>query len=1610
MNRIYYAYILALWFGPVLFAQQIAVDNTVPVQQLIEDNLVDGCFEITNISSPVNGQVNGFSSYAYFERAGSNFPFENGIMLSTGDANSGGNTENTNTLNEGQTNWGTDPDLESTLGITNTLNATSIEFDFVSISNTIQFNYILASEEYYSNFPCDYSDGFAFLIKPSGSPGPYQNIALVPGTTIPVNTNTVHDEIVGFCPEENGEYFDGYNIGDTNYNGRTEVLTATASITPYVQYHIKLIIADQTDQNYDSAVFIEGNSFNSVVDLGEDITTCADTLTLDADIQNNQASYTWFLDGNPIPGETNPTLQVTESGTYSVEIAVQLNSIHCLIEDSIAIQLSSEQTGTPIADYTICDDSSGNEVETFDLSTKDAEVLASVPPATYTFSYHYTLAEAQSNTNAITTPIQNTVNPQTIHIRIEDLDSGCLAYSTLNLVVNELPDITAPTPLELCDTGDPDGFTEFDLTTKYSEITGGQSNMSVSYHYTQTDAENGTNAVFSPYTNLSPYSEQLFVRVTDATTGCVNTTTLTLSVFENPPINTDSHYIDACDPAHDGYASFDLNSIIDDVLEGLTGVSVTFHTVYDDALTGANPIPNPGNFDNTDLEEQVVYIRVVDDITGCASVTPVEVHSNLLLTGTQIQDFSFCDLDFDGSENIDLDLIANVIAHDVPNVSVTFYESQTDLDNGTNPVDTGVLYNITGDHTFYISITNGSCTEESQVTIIINNMPSTAPIAPIDYCDTNADGFTTVDLYSLNSGITSNPDYAVRYFATQADANNGINQLPPFYDNVSNPQTIYVRVEDMNTACGVTNSFELNIIPAPDTNTASDILICDADGDGFSEVNLNQKIPEIIADTTDISLAFFTSTEDAQNNTNAIATPDNFDTQSTPIVVRVESDSTGCYALETFNIIINTLPEVSVVDNFQLCEDDNDSITDFYLVDKDDDILNGTVNNEVLYFETAADAQNNTNPIDKFNAYQNSTSPQTLYIRVQSITDPNCFATGEFDIEVAPNPIFNEPTDIVVCDDISNDATDTFNLNDKITEITQGSPDTLDISFFETVEDAQNNVNALPLQYTNSTNPQQIYVRIQNQTYCNIITGFGINIIPSPEVSPSQPLEVCDDDQDGFAEFNLTDALFDILDVRQDHLEISYYESMTDLESQTNAIINPENYTNLSNPQTIYIRITNTVTLCYQAIPLDLIVHLPPQVNLLTTVEICDNEAQTYDLTLVNEWIVSNPNAVTITYYTSLSDAETGQNPITGEYPYTGSNTTLYVRVENETTGCFTTASFILQVNARPFAPNPAPPMEACDDNYDGLLVFDLDENTPFILAGLDPDDHTVTHYSSYEDAESGTNALHPVHQGTDGEIIYVRIVTNETGCYYVTQFQLVIHPLAVIDLQDIIPLCLDSLPLVVNASTNNAGDTYLWSTGETTASIDVYPEAIGTYWVTITTPFGCETTHTFEVISSEIATINFTTSVDFADPNSITVDVSGSGDYIFSLDHGPWQSSNVFENVSLGLHLVTVRDANGCLDVTQEVMVIDVPKFVTPNNDGYFDTWHIVGIDRLPGTIVYIYDRYGKLLKTLTHLSQGWNGTYRGNPMPADDYWFLASVKKDDTQFDVKGHFTLKR
>jgi gliding motility-associated-like protein len=286
-----------------------------------------------------------------------------------------------------------------------------------------------------------------------------------------------------------------------------------------------------------------------------------------------------------------------------------------------------------------------------------------------------------------------------------------------------------------------------------------------------------------------------------------------------------------------------------------------------------------------------------------------------------------------------------------------------------------------------------------------------------------------------------------------------------------------------------------------------------------------------------------------------------------------------------------------------------------------------------------------------------------------------------------------------------------------------------------------------------------------------------------------------------------------------------------------------------------------------------------------------------------------------------------------------------------------------------------------------------------------------VNYFETIENAENSENALNDIYWAFNEQIIFARIENNTSGCFSITQFKTIVHPLPILDIPDQLTLCLNDEPIpviYVSANTNNIGDSYLWSTNETTPEIEI--STIGDYWVTVTTPYGCETTQEFSVIESEQAVIEMTETIDFSDPNNVTVTVSGIGDYLYIMDDGEPQESNVFEYVSLGYHTITIRDINGCSDISKEIVVVDSPKFFTPNGDGHFDTWHITGVETMPGTIVYIYDRYGKLLKTLAHNSPGWDGSYNGAQKEGTDYWFTAVVKKNGMEFDVRGHFALKR
>ena len=424
--------------------------------------------------------------------------------------------------------------------------------------------------------------------------------------------------------------------------------------------------------------------------------------------------------------------------------------------------------------------------------------------------------------------------------------------------------------------------------------------------------------------------------------------------------------------------------------------------------------------------------------------------------------------------------------------------------------------------------------------------------------------------------------------------------------------------------------------------------------------------------------------------------------------------------------------------------------------------------------------------------------------------------------------------------------------------------------------------------------------------------------------------------------------------------------------------------------------------------PLQLYVNLPPATHVINAFDICENDTNSFDLTTINEVISDNHFNVLFNYFTSEADAISNDNILDTNYTYTSTSTIIYVRIEFSTTHCYFIFPFELRINPIPIANQPAN-LTTCDDDFDGFFNFELNQQTAAILGNQNANNFSVSYYNTTLNANEGTNPINDVsYSGFNNEIIIARIENNTTGCYNLTNFSLIVNRKPFVAIPDQV-VCIDNLPLVVSAETTYDSDTYLWSTNQISSEIEI--TEIGSYWVTVTSEFGCTTTSTFNVTESQSANIELIETVDFSDPNNIIITISNvTGNYNYILDDGDPQESNIFENVALGYHTITIIDLNGCADVTKDVVVVDAPQFFTPNGDAINPTWHIVGIETLPGSVVYIFNRYGKLITQLGSSTQGWDGTYNGYNMPASDYWFLAEIKQGNVAFEVRGHFALRR
>lgn len=675
---------------------------------------------------------------------------------------------------------------------------------------------------------------------------------------------------------------------------------------------------------------------------------------------------------------------------------------------------------------------------------------------------------------------------------------------------------------------------------------------------------------------------------------------------------------------------------------------------------------------------------------------------------------------------------------------------------------------------------------------------------------------------------------------------------------------------------------------------------------------------------------------------------------------------------------------------------------------------------------------NTSNAISPTHTYTTSgTFPVTV-----TITTPQGTGSNNRDITIYPRPVLtNNTVTLKQCDD-NNDGFSAFNLKEAENSFV-ASTTGLTFNYFENSTDAQNNNIAASITnsiaYTNQiVSNDVVYVRVENTYGCFRVGQLNLNVSTTSIPSSFQKVfTVCDDvnsgsNTDGIATFDFSSvtsqiqALFPVGQL----LTIKYYKNQADALAEQNAIANISNYTNIGYPitQNIYVRVDSQVNNdC-----LGLGHHITLNVERIPIIENqiirnCDDNQDGifgFDTSNLQTNLLNGLTGVTVSY----KDQNGNILPSPLPNPFVTSSQTITARATNTTsTACYDEATIQFVVDDLPEAfPVSATLTTACDDevnplSQDGLFPFNTSTFQSTILGS-----QTGMIVKYYDASGVALSSPLPNPFTTVTQTITVEVINPiNTTCKATLSIPFVVKPTPRINTTGTELVCSNNPNFIktIDAALEDISTinnfTYQWFlngnilTGETNYSLTVNAE--GSYTVVVTNSQNCSKTRTIIVTASNIATIENIVITDLSSTNSIIVNVSGSGDYEYSIDGENYQTSNTFYNVESGIYTVYVIDKNGCGIVQEDISLLGIPNYFTPNGDGYNDYWNIKGVNTTYNskTTIHIFDRYGKLLKQISPLSSGWDGVYNGKTMPSSDYWYVINLEDGRT---FKGHFTLKR
>ncbi len=1143
-----------------------------------------------------------------------------------------------------------------------------------------------------------------------------------------------------------------------------------------------------------------------------------------------------------------------------------------------------------------------------------------------------------------------------------------------------------------------------------------------------------------------------FIDVT--TNGIVCSTSYTHVVNPNPISNLIQDYV-FCDDDLDGDANngsivleesnFEVlkPSILGDN-QSLNDFTVSFHLSEDDAQTN-NPIIFPFTTPEKDplklhWESQIteIFVRIVNNTTGCVNVgSSFNLVVNTLPITFEVDDIILCDDNRDGIvDGFDLSSRTNELRSgnestdpdDTDNQSpdnfpVSYHLS---IDDANDINNNGLVSPYkSGNETIFYRIEKRSnegdliCIKTGEAfNIVVENLPFANEVTILRECDgddpldTNSeDGKFPFDVSKIQEKLLDGQTDVTTYYFDENDVFIG-NVLPNIFETTS--QTITITVEnDSDLKCSDSTTLEFIVDDSPEFYEVIIPSNCDdgvSDIDGYSEFDtssitetlltnpLNNQMQSL--DNYSVSYTFIDENGGSQTTSN-LPNPFNTKTQSVSVTVTNKINN-SCIISENIEFIVTPLPVINEnLIKIEQCDDgkgsENDGVT-----------LHNLTESQSLF------STNFTNETFEYYSDENLT---------EKIDNPTSFYN---------DPLYDEVWVKIISENGCERISKTQNGNERLKiEITVGASE-ISETFIE-----DNNTLYAVCEDSNALSQDGLSVFSSS-----VLQEINDKLIASKAIFQDQNIRVT-------LHRNSTDGL-------TGDNPINLSEEFTTSTPYTQEIW----------ARVVNIDITEFTCLGFAKVG-ELYVEPKPIANPVTIEKQCDGDSPLdldsqdgiypFDVSLIEEQVLNGQTDATVTYFNEDGTQIKNFGPV-----FETASQTVTIRVEKKPSYpdisnpdglCYDETSLEFVVNDSPEA-YPVILAPHCDgddgdsdidgfDNFDTSEIIDLLTTNP--ISGISQDVSKLniefTYLNELGSIQTDSKLPNPFNTKTQTVSVTIENPLN-LNCIITQEIDFVVNPLPSFDIDDEIVVCLNPLPdnpLEIGTYNWNGGNdptiyNYSWSRvdlngaqdtaySETTETIKVDKGGVYTVIVEDAITF-CTRSKSITVTESEMANISLDdiTVEDLTNDNTNTITIDtlnlGIGDYEFSLDEafGPYQDEPVFESVKPGIHTIYIRDKNsyytydyGCGIAQIDVSVIGYRKYFTPNGDGVNETWKILGIrsDFNAGSKVYIFDRFGKLLKQLDPLSNGWDGTYLGKPMPATDYWFRTFLE-DGREF--KGHFSLVR